>query len=159
TRCKDCFSNFSVSPVVAPNLKTRCSGHTVPQRPDAFIRYIDMTHPEKLHPLHRAAIELFNDGPCVGPLNLKTPVLPVHRPAHRVHGRTAICFYLYIRILTLGCVISQPIPSRRTADEQEFILTFAKQDAIADDESLRRGRHVLFCSLDGKVGDTAYRGI
>jgi hypothetical protein len=115
-------------------------------------RDIDRVQGEKFHLGDRAAIELFENLPGVGALNLIAVVAARHRLAAGPRGRTVVALHLDVELAGLAVELN-PIDVGRAADEIELVLAKVKDNAVADHIAVMRARHELLGAVDRKIGE------
>src|SRR5690625_4879697 len=155
---EDFVAHLVIGGVVTPDLQTRRTSHTVTQGEHPLTGNGHLTHAEEADLLHRATVELLDDLPGVGTLDLETPVLAVHRLTHRARRRTTV--HLDVHVIATGLTVEQqPVGGRGAADVDVGAVHFVEEDTVTDDVARRGGGHVLLGAVDREVGNRVDRGV
>ena len=157
-RLEDRLADVVVRLVRAPQLEARRAGHAVAQRSHLLPADVHRAHPEELHVLDRATVDLLEDLPRVRALHLEPPELPGHGLAHRPHRRAVVLLDLDVVAARLRLEL-QPVRCRGAADEHERVLGEVEQDAVPDDLPGGRGRDVLLRHVDREALDAVDRRV
>jgi hypothetical protein len=146
---EDGVADLLVGLVGAPDLQARGTGHAVTQGADLLAADVHGRHAEELQLLEVAAVQLLDDRPGVGALDLEPPHVARHGLAVRPGGRAGVVADL--DVVALGALELQPVRHRRAADEDVLLLVEVEQDAVADDAALGGDRDELIGYVDREV--------
>src|SRR3954452_325976 len=129
---EDGVADAVVALVGAQDLPPRRPGQAFPQRADGVPADVHGAHPEELQLLQLAAVELLDDRPGVGALDLEAPQVAGDGLAVRPRGRPGIVADLDVVAPGLALEL-QPVGAGGAADADVLLLGEAEQDAVTDD--------------------------
>jgi hypothetical protein len=109
-------------------------------------------HAEEAQLLQRAAVELLDDGPGVGALDLEAVVAAGDAVAVGTGGAAAVHLDVQVGVTTGLTVVEQPVGGRCATHVGVLVLCLAEEDAVADHVAAGGGWHVLLGLVDLELG-------
>ena len=115
-------------------------------------------HPEELQLLERAAVELLDDRPGVGALDLEAPQVAGDGLAVRPRGRPGVVADLDVVAAGLALEL-QPVGAGGAADVDVLLLVEAEEDAVTDDVAGGGDGDELLGHVHREVGHAVDAGV
>jgi hypothetical protein len=125
---------------------------------DLLARDRELAHVEEAHLLERPAVELLDDLPGVGALDLEAVVLAVHGGTVRAGRRTVVVAELDVVAAGLGVEL-QPVRAGSAADVHVLVLALVEEDAVADHAAVGGGGHELLRRVQREIREAVDAGV